>query len=215
MHISIIYYIELLSYENLVDFNEARMYETTMKLHTNPWILSRLSLASVDGKQHLSEAVFSALIGFSLQGKWRVPGRTHTPRTCCLQKQWARLHENYNPWWRVLRVRMQPGTRRFPYTENPTRALNITSRKCCLISTDAIDRLKKFTNETFLCGKINRARKNVEMYKWKWIMLAALGSMNNEDLKKRKATCATRIYHLSEITTRTCNLKKYRTRTYS
>ena len=28
----------------------------------------------------------------------------------------------------------------FPYNENPTRALNTTSLKCCLLSTDAIDR---------------------------------------------------------------------------
>ena len=29
---------------------------------------SRMSIASVDGKQHLSEVVFSALVGFSLEG---------------------------------------------------------------------------------------------------------------------------------------------------
>ena len=31
---------------------------------------SRLSIASVDGKQHLSEIVFSALVGFSLLDKY-------------------------------------------------------------------------------------------------------------------------------------------------
>jgi hypothetical protein len=31
----------------------------------------------------------------------------------------------------------------FPYNENLTRALNNTSLKCCLASTDAIDRWKK------------------------------------------------------------------------
>ena len=31
----------------------------------------------------------------------------------------------------------------FPYNENLTRALNITSLKCCLASTDAIDRWEK------------------------------------------------------------------------
>jgi hypothetical protein len=31
----------------------------------------------------------------------------------------------------------------FPYNENPTRALNTTSLKCCLPSTDAIDRQEK------------------------------------------------------------------------
>jgi len=33
----------------------------------------------------------------------------------------------------------------FTYNENPTRALNTTSLKCCLPSTDAIDRREKFT----------------------------------------------------------------------
>ena len=33
----------------------------------------------------------------------------------------------------------------FPYNENPTRALNTDSLKCCLASTDAIDRREKFT----------------------------------------------------------------------
>jgi hypothetical protein len=31
----------------------------------------------------------------------------------------------------------------FPYNENPTRAINTTSLKCCLSSIDAIDRWKK------------------------------------------------------------------------
>ena len=33
--------------------------------------------------------------------------------------------------------------RHFPYNENPTRALNTTSLKCCLPSTDAIKRRRK------------------------------------------------------------------------
>ena len=36
--------------ENLVDFCEA-----SLNLHTHAWIFSRLSIASVDGKQHLSD----------------------------------------------------------------------------------------------------------------------------------------------------------------
>ena len=52
--------------ESLVDFNAARLHETTLNLHTHTWFFSRQSVASVDGKQHLSEVVFSALIGFSL-----------------------------------------------------------------------------------------------------------------------------------------------------
>ena len=34
--------------------------------------------------------------------------------------------------------------RLFPYNEKPTRTLNTTSLKCCLPSTDAIDRREKF-----------------------------------------------------------------------
>ena len=52
--------------ENLVDFNEMHLYETILNLHTQVWILSHLSIVPADGKQHLSEVVFSALVGFSL-----------------------------------------------------------------------------------------------------------------------------------------------------
>ena len=53
-------------YENLVDFNEPHMNEVTLNLLTHTGIFYRLSIASVDGKQHLSEAVFSVFGGFSL-----------------------------------------------------------------------------------------------------------------------------------------------------
>ena len=57
-----------LFYENLVDINEAFFMR-------RPWTLMReffphLSIASVDGKRHLSEIVFNALIGFSLLEKY-------------------------------------------------------------------------------------------------------------------------------------------------
>ena len=52
--------------EKLVDINEARLLEASLNLHTHAWIFPRLSISSVDGKQHLSEVVFSALVGFSL-----------------------------------------------------------------------------------------------------------------------------------------------------
>ena len=51
-------------YRNLVNFNEARLLETTLNLHTHARIC--LSVASIDGKQHLSEVVFSVLVEFSL-----------------------------------------------------------------------------------------------------------------------------------------------------
>ena len=49
-------------FENLVDFNETRHDEATLNLHTHTWIISRLTIASVYGKQHLSEVLFSVLV---------------------------------------------------------------------------------------------------------------------------------------------------------
>ena len=40
-------------------------------------------------------------------------------------------------------TRKPNSSRHFPYNENPTRALNTTSFKCCLLSTDDIDRREK------------------------------------------------------------------------
>ena len=60
-----------------------------------------------------------------------------------LHKQWPQLHEHHNHWRRVLGARVRPGTRHFPYNENPKRTLNIASLKRCLISIDAIDRREK------------------------------------------------------------------------
>ena len=42
-----------------MDFNEARLHEATLTLHTHALIFSHLLIVSVDGKQHLSEVVFS------------------------------------------------------------------------------------------------------------------------------------------------------------
>jgi hypothetical protein len=49
-----------------VDFNEAYLHEATLNLRTHTCIFSCLSIAQVDGKQHLSEIVLSALVRFSL-----------------------------------------------------------------------------------------------------------------------------------------------------
>ena len=54
--------------ENLVNVNEPRLHEATLNLDTDAGTFSRLSIASVDGKHHLSD-VFSALIGFWLLEK--------------------------------------------------------------------------------------------------------------------------------------------------
>ena len=53
----------------------------TLSLHTYSFIFSRLSIASIDDKQNLSEVVFSALVGFSLTTEFWFPGRARTPRT--------------------------------------------------------------------------------------------------------------------------------------
>jgi hypothetical protein len=47
-------------------FQWSALVRGDLKFDTNKRIFSRLSVASVDGKQHLSEVVFSALVGFSL-----------------------------------------------------------------------------------------------------------------------------------------------------
>ena len=55
--------------EHLMDYNLARLHEPTLNLSAHALIFSRLSIASVAGKQQLSEVVCSARVGFSLQGK--------------------------------------------------------------------------------------------------------------------------------------------------
>ena len=54
----------LFSCENLVDSNEAHSHEVTLNLHTHDYTFPCLSIVSVDGKQHLSELVFSVLVDF-------------------------------------------------------------------------------------------------------------------------------------------------------
>ena len=44
----------------------ARLHEPTLNFHKDAWISSHLSIAPVDGKHHLSEVMFSALVKFSL-----------------------------------------------------------------------------------------------------------------------------------------------------
>ena len=50
----------------------------------------------------------------------------------------------------------------------------------------------------------------MEIYKWKWMLLGALGCMNNADFEEKNSKrqhCLRSVYYLSEITTRTSNLK--------
>ena len=60
--------------------NEARLHEAIMNLYMHAWLFSCLSIASVDGKQHLSEVVFSVLVAFSLLEKYPTFGRGRKKR---------------------------------------------------------------------------------------------------------------------------------------
>ena len=40
--------------------------------------------------------------------------------------------------------------------------------------------------ETTFDGKIDRSRRNKKMYKWKWMVLRAIGCVNNVDFEERK-----------------------------
>ena len=77
-------------------------------------------------------------------GYWIVPVHPGLTKHAELHKQWLREHHNH--WWWVLGVRVLPGTRHFPYNENPKRAQNTASVKCWLPSTDAIDKRVIFTH---------------------------------------------------------------------
>ena len=107
-------------------------------------IFSRLSsIASVDCKQHLSEGTF-----IMRKMMERLEQRT-----------WFRLFGDIS-WYQKSKEPSKPQESgllpkksessallqsfcHFPYNENPTRALNTTSLKCCLPSTDVIDRWEK------------------------------------------------------------------------
>jgi len=52
----------LLLWKNLIDFNEAHLHEATFNLHMHALIFYSLPIVSVDGKHHLGEVVFSALV---------------------------------------------------------------------------------------------------------------------------------------------------------
>ena len=167
--------------KNLVDFNEACMHEVTLNLYMHAWIFSCLSIASVLAKQHLSEVVFSALVGFSMYTTSthhrvkQLPKSTTgmssvayvmlcgaRDRSCGQQAIGASIMTmlQHIPctsfrlfWWKsrlLWFARLLTLVIRFPaaswyspnsrghWKGNPTIALNTTSLKCCLPSTDAI-----------------------------------------------------------------------------
>ena len=96
----------------------------------------RLSIALVDDQEHLSEVVFSALVGFSLFWKWQ-------NRTCWTPETVTPTSSTPYSWGRVLGIWARPGNQIPVVKENPTRALKATLLKCCLPSTVAIDRREK------------------------------------------------------------------------
>jgi hypothetical protein len=145
-----------------------------------------LSNTPVDGKQYLSEVVFSALIRFLLYTTSTDHKVKQSPKSTtgifsityvmlcgardqtCGQQVIASPSRQYfstflafdsdfflakNQTMRLIRFpALQvflfffspcPKVRYFSNNENPTRALNTTSLKCCLPSTDAIDRREK------------------------------------------------------------------------
>ena len=126
------------------------VHEATLNLHMHLWIFSHMLIASVDGKQHLSEVVFSALVGFSLMtGIWFL-GRIRTPRTHH-HWLWCSRSRGNCLWSPACPVRLQHEVAfallhsfcHFRCNENLTRVLNTTSLKCCLPSRDTIDRRDK------------------------------------------------------------------------
>ena len=138
--------------ENLVNFKDTCFHDATLNLHTHTWIFTSISTESVDGKHHLSEVVFTDLVGFSQSGKWRndwssaLDSEFFWPYLLILGEQGA--------WWTTgvwffakqkkdESSALLQSFHHFPHNENPTRALNTTSLKCCLPSTDAIDRREK------------------------------------------------------------------------
>ena len=134
-----------------MDFNEAGLHEATLNLHMHACIFFP-SVNSISWWQAAFEwVVFSANVRFSLRKMMEQFGFRVIPihpGIAGLHKQWLWLQEHHNHWWQVLGYGYDQETKsfcHFPYKENLTRALNTTSLKYWLPSTDAIDRREKFT----------------------------------------------------------------------
>ena len=122
---------------------------------TRPWTFicmpdssSRLSIASVDGKQHLSEVVLSVLIGFSVYWKWSndlVYGmylytQDQSPVIMVFMKSESLFVESSmscESWIRKSSFSLQ-------WKSN--KSTKNTLLKCCLPLTDAVDSRGKFTH---------------------------------------------------------------------
>ena len=105
---------------------------------------SRLSIASVDGKQHFSAVVFSAVVGDFILRKVTVSGSyPYTQDSSAVIKVVVLFVETSMSCGTSDESWVRPGNRNFLYNQNSTRALNTTSLKYCLPLTDAIDRREK------------------------------------------------------------------------
>ena len=104
-----------------------------------------LSIASVDGKQHELGSFYCCSLIFivrKMTGSGSYP-YTQDSSVIVFMKSGSAVCEVQHV-LRVLDVQVRPGTCHYPYNENPMRAIYPTSLKCCLPSTDAIDKWEKF-----------------------------------------------------------------------
>ena len=124
-------------WESLVDFNEARLHEATLNLHMHAWIFF-LTVNSISWWQAAFEWSSQCSRIFIVR---KITDSGSCPRDYGVHEVGVTVCGVQH----VLGVQVRPGTRHFPFNENPTRALNTTSLKCCLPSADAIDRREKIT----------------------------------------------------------------------
>lgn len=65
-----------------MDLIQPRFHEPLLNLHAHAWIFSRLVMASVAGKQQLSDVVCSSRIGFLLRENDRTTGAAPCIKFC-------------------------------------------------------------------------------------------------------------------------------------
>ena len=117
----------------------------------------RLSIASVDGKQHLSKVVFVHSSNFHLiSGSYSYTQGMHDS-TNSDPDFMNTIIAGDGSWV----YGFEPETksfRQFTYNENPTRVVNTTALKCYLPSNDVIDRREKSRHACEVQGHLMQAR---------------------------------------------------------
>ena len=125
---------------------DARLHEATLYFHTHTWFFFRLSIASVDCKQHLSEIVFSALVGiFIVRNMMERFGFRVVPVHPGLVTSYYGVQEvgvTVFGVQHVLAVRIRLGNQIVPLISLQWKSEERTKHylKCCLPSTEANDR---------------------------------------------------------------------------